>query len=185
MIWVDYLLALQLLTSPADAIDLHAEPRNYMALRPALQRLSIHWEILDPREVRYVLTRPEDFSSDVNLLRRRYCDLADAPALCDCQRFPGRDVVNELLSFNRAYRQYLGSRQPIDLARWWDFRAALQETDYLYQVWDTLRDARCEYYYVTVRRRALKKLREMLGEEAYFNGELPPHVPLWRFQELD
>jgi hypothetical protein len=28
---------------------------------------------------------------------------------------------------------------------------------------------------------ALKKLRDMLGEEAYFNGELPPYVPEWSF----
>ena len=76
--------------------------------------------------------------------------------------------------FNRAYRQHLGLRQPVELARWWDLRTALQETDHLYQVWDNVRDARCEYYYVTVRRQALKKLREMIGENAYYQGQMPP-----------
>ena len=93
--------------------------------------------------------------------------------------------MNELLSFNRAYRQYLGSRQPVDLAGWWEFRIAIQETDCLYHIWDTLRDVRCQDHYVTVRRRVLKKLRETLGEEAYYKGQLPPHVPFWCFQEID
>jgi hypothetical protein len=185
MIRLDYLLALALLTAPpdtavlADARDVHA------ALRPTLQTLAVQLEILDPREVRYILARAEDFTSDLNLLRRRYRDLNDAPLLHDCHRLPDRATVNELLSFNRAYRQHLDVRQPVELAHWWEVRAILQETDQLYQIWDTVRDARCEYYYVTVRRQALKRLREALGDEAYFSGRLPPHVPLWRFQQID
>jgi hypothetical protein len=179
------MLALSLLTAPPEAADPPANPHLYASLRPALQTLAVRWEILDPREVRYVLTRPEDFASDLNLLRRRFRDLTDAPPLQDCLRLPSRELVNELLSFNRAYRQHIAVRQPVELAHWWKFRAALQETEYLYQVWDTVRDARCEYYYITVRRQALKKLRDMLGEEAYYSGQLPPPVPVWRFQETD
>ena len=63
-------------------------------------------------------------------------------------------------------------------------RAALKETDWLYQIWDAVRDARCEYYYVTVRRQALKRLQTMLGSEAYSAADLPPYVPVWRFQEI-
>ena len=62
-------------------------------------------------------------------------------------------------------------------------RVALQETDRLYQVWDKVRDARCPYYYVTVRRQALKQLRELVGEDSYYSGNLPPCVPLWHFRE--
>ena len=67
--------------------------------------------------------------------------------------------------------------------RSWLVRLALKETDCLYQVWDSVRDARCEYYYITVRRQALKKLHPLLGPDAYAGGEWPPHVPLWRFSE--
>jgi hypothetical protein len=38
---------------------------------------------------------------------------------------------------------------------------------------------------VTVRRQALKKLRETVGEDAYWSGCLPPHVPVWRFARID
>ena len=60
---------------------------------------------------------------------------------------------------------------------------AVAETDRLYRVWDAVRDARCEFYYVTVRRQALKRLKEMVGDEAFAEVDLPPHVPGWRFQE--
>ncbi len=182
---LDYLLAVALLTASPDAPDPAAGPDTYAALRPTLQALSLQWEILDPREVRYVLTRPEDFASDLKLLRRRYRDLANAPPLHDCVRFPDRNLVNDLLAFNRSYRQHLDARQAMELTHWWELREALQEADRLYQIWDTVRDARCDYYYVTVRRQALKRLKEMVGEEAYYSSNLPPHVPVWRFQKID
>jgi hypothetical protein len=185
MVGLDSLLVLSLLTSPTSAPDPAITPQVFALNRPAMQALAVQWEILDPRETRYILARAEDFISDLNLLRRRHHDLADGPSLQDGLRFPDRDVVNDLLAFNRAYRQHLTMRQPVELVRCWELRAALQETDYLYQIWDTVRDARCDYYYVTVRRQALKKLRKMLGDEAYYFGRLPPHVPLWRFQEID
>jgi hypothetical protein len=185
MFGFDYFLAATLLTAPADTGEPAPNAQAFATLAPVLQGLAVQWEILDAREVRYILARPEDFASDLNLLRRRFHDLAEAPALRDGLRFPDREVVNDLLSFNRAYRQHLSIRQPVELVRWWELRTALQETDQLYQVWDTVRDARCEYYYVTVRRQALKRLRKLLGDEAYYFGRLPPHVPLWRFQEIN
>jgi hypothetical protein len=181
---LDYALAVALLTLGPDGADVTPmEP--YSNLRPALQALAVHWEILDPREIRYVLTRGEDFAADLKLLRRRCHDLEDAPPLHDCMRFPDRALINDLLSFNRAYRQHLDSRQSLELTYWWELREALQEADRLYQIWDTVRDARCDYYYVTVRRQALKKLRDTVGGEAYCNGCLPPHVPVWRFGHID
>jgi hypothetical protein len=181
----EYLLAVALLTASPDAPEPNVNPDLYLNLRPTLQQLAIQWEILDPREVRYVLTRSEDFNSDLKLLRRRYLELADAPPLSDCQRFPDRGMISDLLAFNRSYRQHLDSRQTIELVHWWELREAIQDTDRLYQVWDTIRDARCDYYYVTVRRQALKRLRDTLGPEAYYTGNLPPHVPIWRFACAD
>jgi hypothetical protein len=181
---LNYALAVALLTAPPEAAELPAA-EEFATVRPTLQALAISWEILDPREVRYVLTRPEDFGADLKLLRRRYQDLFDAPPLCDGLRFPDRGLINEMLSFNRAYRQHLDSRQSLDTTYWWELHEAVQEADRLYQIWDMVRDARCDYYYVTVRRQALKKLRESIGPQAYYTGNLPPHVPVWRFARID
>jgi len=185
MIPLDYALAVALLATPAESLDLTGVSERFVTVRPTLQALAIQWEILDPREVRYVLMRSDDFSGDLKLLRRRFQELADAPPLHDQMRFPDRALINDLLSFNRAYRQHLDNRQSMELTYWWELREILQEVDRLYTIWDTIRDARCDYYYVTVRRQALKKVKEMLGDEAYYNGQLPPHVPVWRFARID
>jgi hypothetical protein len=186
MTFAELLLAAALLTGsgPAEMQTPAVAQAAFPTLRFSLLSLALEWEILDPRETRYVLTRADDLTSDLRMLQRRYQDLVDAPPLSDAMRFPDRAVVNELLVFNRAYRSYIELRQPTEMAHVSDLRAVQREVDYLYQVWDAVRDARCEYYYVTVRRQALKHLRELLGEEAYYSGQLPPHVPVWRFREL-
>ena len=183
MLPLDYLLAVVLLTAPPGADDLPVSAEMFPVLRMPLQGLAVTWEILDPRELRDILARPEDFAADLNLLRRRCQELVSAPAVDDCLRFPERPMVNELLAYNRAYRQHMDMRQPLELVHGWELRLALQETDRLYQIWDKVRDARCPYYYVTVRRQALKQLREMVGDECYYSGNLPPCVPLWRFRD--
>jgi hypothetical protein len=184
MLPLDYLLAAVLLTASGGA-EPQVVPEMFPALRLPLQGLAVTWEILDPREVRYILARPEDFAADLSLLRRRCQELATAPAVGDCLRVPERTTINELLAFNRCYRQHIDVRQPLERVHWWELRVALQETDRLYQIWDSVRDARCPYYYVTVRRQALKRLREMVGEDSYYSGNLPPCVPLWQFREAD
>ncbi|MFN4259418.1 MAG: hypothetical protein ACK4RK_08965 [Gemmataceae bacterium] len=179
----DFLLAAALLTTPPDAPVAPVPEEAFPQLRSALQALAVEWEILDAREARYILARPDDLRADVLLLRQRFHDLQDAPPVCDSERFPDRATVNDMLAFNRAYRQHIDNRQLMDLANWWALKVVLEETDRLYQVWDTVRDARCEYYYVTVRRQALKRLRDTLGPEAYYSGQLPPYVPVWHFQD--
>jgi hypothetical protein len=185
MLPINHLLAFILLTTTPGTPDPARLAGLYPALRLPLQAMAVRWEILDPREARFILARPEDFAADLALLRHRFQDLADAPLLADSQRFPDRATVNDLLAFNRAYRQHVDMRQPVELVHWWELRTALQETDYLYEVWDKVRDARCDYYYVTVRRLALKQLRDLVGEDAYYAGTLPPCVPIWRQQQLD
>jgi hypothetical protein len=178
------LLATALLTAPPDALQTPKDLSLYAGLREPLRELAIQWEILDPREAPFMLARAEEFPDDLNMLRRRYQELSDAPSVHDALRFPSRALVTDYLDFNRSYRRYLDLRQPVDRARWWEYQTALEETEQLYHIWDTVRDARCECYYIHIRRRALKTLRTTIGEEDYYNGKLPPYVPLWRFQEI-
>jgi len=156
-------------------------------IRKALQYLATQQEVLDYREVKHVFSRSEDFSSDLHLIQKRYQDLKDAPPLHDCMRFVDRSTVSDMLAFNRKYKEHLEAARTIDLvnAEW--YRAAISETEHLYRIWDMVRDARCEYYYVTVRRAALKKLRDddWVGYERYYSGCLLPHVPIWRFRSID
>ena len=148
-----------------------------------LVQLALVNEILDPREVRYVLVKHDEFVSDLRMIQRRSHDLQQAPFLSDAVRFPERALVNELLLMNRSYRQYLENCLPL-YPHSAELKTAREEVEVLYQVWDAVRDARCEYYYVHIRRQALKKLQDMLGEDDYERGKLPPHVPHWRFTAL-
>jgi hypothetical protein len=180
---LDYVLAVALLLAPPEKGDPVPLP-EFTSLGPTVQALALSWEVLDPRETSYVLARPLHFDTDLRLVRQRSHDLADAPPLADAQRFPPRDTICEMLSFNRDYhrnlslrRQAQGGRDGLD--------EALDEADQLYRVWDAVRDARSEFYYVCVRREALAKLRQVLGPDAYARGVLPPHVPLWRFERRD
>ncbi|VTR99920.1 hypothetical protein [Tuwongella immobilis] len=181
---LEYVLATALLVAPPGTPELPPDANRWPAVQAALHQVAMEWEILDKRETRYVLARLEDYENDLNLLRRRHQELKDAPRVGDSNRFPDRSAVNDLLTFNRAYRRHLDSRQTIETDRSSMLQLAMRETDRLYQIWDSVRDARCEFYYVTVRRQALKRLQELLGPEAYYSGNLPPHVPLWHFQEL-
>lgn len=144
-----------------------------------LKSLSFQEEILDRREADHILQSRPVFAGDVRLLQGRFAELRHAPYLEECRRFPDRKLVNEFLNFNRAYRQDLVARMAIDKVHAEELRFVLAEVDALYQVWDTVRDARCEFYYDTVRRQALDLLRRLIGDEAFYSGRLPPHVPVW------
>ena len=177
----DLVLAALLISAPPGTPETPPSAERWSVVQAALHKTAIEWEILDERETRYVLARLDDFEPDLNLLRRRYVDLADAPKVADAARFPDRQAVNEFIRFNRAYRKTLETRQVWEADRADAIRIVVLETDRLYRVWDSVRDARCDFYYVTVRRQALKKLQEMLGQDAYTAGDLPPYVPEWRF----
>jgi hypothetical protein len=179
----DLVLAAALLAAPPGTPEEAPAADRWPALQEALHKTAVRLEILDERETRYVLARLEDFETDLDLLRRRRADLADAPPLADADRLPARDAVNQLVQFNRTFRRHLEGRLVWEADRADVLGVAMAETDRLYRVWDAVRDARCEFYYVTVRRQALKRLQDMVGSEAFDAVTLPPHVPGWRFQE--
>jgi hypothetical protein len=185
MYGLDLLLAAFLLQGPDISThpDAKALERLFPVVNKTLVKVALLWEILDPREVRYVMTREDEFLTDLRMLQRRQRDLYDAPPLYDADRFPDRATVNELLIFNRSYRQHLDATIPL-YPNNSELRAAKDEVEQLYQIWDAVRDARCDYYYVHIRRQALKKLRDQLGQPEYLSATLPPHVPTWRFVQV-
>ena len=179
----DILLAAMLLTSPPGTSETLPPPDRWPAIQAAVHHLAVKWEILDKAEMKYIFAEPKDFAIDLEILRHRYIDLADAPKAAEAYRFPDRRYSAEMIQFNRAFRASLTTRQSAEADRIDDLSEATKETDRLYHVWDAARDARCDYYHVTVRRQALKKLKTLLGDEAYAAGALPPNVPTWRFVE--
>lgn len=153
-------------------------------LREALQKQALADEVVDPREARYILARDQDLKHDLALVGKRYVELAGAPSLAWLGQFPGHEYAVACVSFNRSYYGFLTTQAAVRLKEreWYD--ETICQTEKLYQLWDAVRDAQTGYYYVTVRRAALLKVLEMVGEEDFCAGRLPPCVPLWRFQQV-
>jgi hypothetical protein len=175
------LLAAALLTGAWDAPLPENPAAAHAFVAPTLRDLAIRLEIMDRKETDFILAHPEDFAEHVRLLQDRFLELRDAPPVGEATRFPSRDLVNDLLNFNRAFYQALTERMEVDTVHTEELEAARTETTMLYNVWDAVRDARCEFYHVNVRRQALLQLRRLIGDRAFYTGELPPYVPLWRF----
>lgn len=180
----DLVLAAALICTPPGPVEPVPPPELWLTLRPAVRRLAVDWELADDRELRYLANRREDFPGDIDTLRRRHADLSDAPPVADHLRFPPRETVNELVRFNRAFRAHLEQRWELETDRRPLLEAAIRETDERYRVMDECRTAGCEFMYVTVRRQALKRMRDALGGRAYDCCELPYCVPLHRFNEV-
>jgi hypothetical protein len=173
----DYALAVLLLTTPLDPGELgpHLE-----VVKPTFLRLAVEAEILDRREESYFEGLSRDPVGDVRALRQRYEQLRSAPALAEAERFPERPLIEDMLAFNRAYRKHLALGMPVNSRHADEIRQAIHEVDQCYQVWSLLRDARCKFYYVTVRRQSLQQVSDLIGAEAFCRGQLPPHVPIWQ-----
>lgn len=182
----DLFLAVTLLTAPVNTPEPTPCEDRWPAVRDAIHKTAVDWEIMDPRETRYLMACRDDFDADLNLLRKRYIELKDAPRLSDCKLLPDRKTVNDLITFNRAFRKHLEEKLVWEQDRADVYNEAIRETDVCYRQWDAMRDAQCDFYYVTVRRAALLKAKELWGKDAkgeynYLRTEYPPYVPDWRF----
>jgi len=155
----------------------HKEP--IPAYWPAVRWPLIAWfiaaELMDAREIPYTLQDPGELAGDLARFRERAAELKDAPPLVDAERFPSREDGNAVCGFIHTHQAHLETIR--DLYPW-DQRIHLArlESDRVYAVWDAVRDARCEYFYIVPRRMALKRLRVMLGAD-YYAGRLPCPIP--------
>ena len=173
------------LTTPPEYFDHTEVNRWYPLLSGAVRATALKLEVLDARETGHLLARPDDFKDDLRGLQERYQDLSNAPPLSEAERFPGRELVSDLMAFNRAYHENLTKRLEMDRVHAEELRSALLETDQLHRVWNTVHEVNCPYYYTTYRRQALRQLRDLMGDEAFYTGTLPPHLPLWRIPVVD
>ncbi len=179
----DLFLATILLSAPVGTPEQTPPPERWNVVQAAIHEIAVEWEILDSRETRYVLANLEDFQADLDFLRKRKAELLEAPKLAESARLPTRSLMDEHIRFNRAYRKHLDTRILWEADRADQISEAVRETDRLYKMWDAMREAKCEFHYVTYRRLALKKFKDALGTEVYASGELPPCVPDWRFSK--
>lgn len=112
---------------------------------------------------------------------------APAPPPVEVGQFPRRDAVAAALYLNMRYGNHLHERihSGLERHRTGTLTVANVETQQLRKCWnllDTVTDPSLDADY---RRFWAGKLRQMIGERAYWRGEIPPPVPLWRFRSMD
>lgn len=154
----------------------------------SIKQLCVENELIDPREVKFYFWNVPPHNNiqyDLDIIRKRRDDLESCPKLFHSCRFPTRQTALELKAFNVQYREFLENKQIIDPANYFSYQEMIDETKELYDIWSIVDETQSEYYYITVRRQALKKLLDVIGEGAFYDGALPPIVPLWRFQRIN
>jgi hypothetical protein len=180
----DLLFAAMLLSAPVGAPEVPPVPERWPVVRDSLRQTAVEWEILDPRETGYVLAKLEDFQEDLNFLRKRRGDLREAPRVVESNRLPDRETINNCIKFNRSFKTNMEMRILWEADRADFIREVINENERLYKIWDAIRDAKSSLHYVTTRRLALQKLRDIIGPDAYASGDAPPYVPEWRFTHV-
>lgn len=178
MIPLEYVLATATLVSPCEA-----PPAVIPCSLSSLQSIAVSMEILDPRELHYVFTVQQDSYQDLRMVHRRYETLRNAPPVCDSIRFPDRETIDRAITANRKLKQYLEGRYELYRDAW--LLDAIADCDGAYTAWDLARDARCEWYHVSVRRKAILDLRDTIGPTQYYAGCLTPPLPAWAYRRMD
>lgn len=111
------------------------------------------------------------------------------PTVADRFNFPSREACVVAKDVNREYKRYLqgllGHYDTND-PRGGELRSVVEQVDSLYWAWDWLYDAQAPEGFVDSRRiNALWRLKNIIGEEAYWAGRMPLPVPIHRFHPID
>lgn len=155
---------------------------EFTALNVALVRMAVAMEVLDSREGAYTFNQTIESvaSADLDRIRERVFDLADSPSVATIESWPDREVFIQRCHFNRRYLAHIEGLWRAEPDRKHLYEEVIGEINWLYQVNDLMRDARSEYFYVYVRRRAAKRAIQMAGDQIFDC----PAAPIWRMNEL-
>ena len=108
-------------------------------------------------------------------------------SLDDLRFLPSHDFIAVSLEANCSYRKYLCDRYPLSPAEgeWREFQerqAAFSSLCWyqLYYARQNWQMPQKNWFDEETRLEHLERLRELLGDEAYFAGRMPAPVPTWR-----
>lgn len=155
----DVLFALAILTSDGPVSD-----AELAIFRPAILAVSQANEICDQREGAYLFCAPQEA---LETLRNRWVDFADAPHLADRDRFPDRKFCVDRCAINRERRAWLVKLGEVNSLWKAECDAEIGFVDREYEIWDNLRDAHQDGYWIVTRRIALLRVRELIGDDFY------------------
>ena len=118
-----------------------------------------------------------------SLLILAFSLLSFDPLEAELASFPPKEVVRCSLDCNLRHAQWLYERWRVGVA----WTEADEESYWINKrlgaCWQHLECARTTTHDLPNRRKKIQLLRELLGEFAFWQGCMPPPVPVWRFKE--
>ncbi len=106
------------------------------------------------------------------------------PTLADLHRFPDHTYAHEAWQFAYKYDTYLHRRWELESCYQNELDAQLEEARALRHYWNLLDSATNPESWRHNQIEALTELRDRLGPIAWGNGQMPPPVPWWTFEDV-
>ena len=103
------------------------------------------------------------------------------PAACEVNRFPPEWMIDDALTLNAEHKDWLYSEKIFHVQDWEGWEEVYTETGEIQRAWHLLRLARSDHWSENCRRGFLEQLRELIGPEAFYAGQMPPPIPYWRY----
>ena len=119
------------------------------------------------------------FPDEITWCRLHRRNLRGTPPSWDALRFPPTEVADVFGPEAWEYLRYLEAMRWLDECNWAKYGPAIKAAEIRFKIWNTLRVTNHSSIWVQHKRMNLYKLRELLGEEYYNAGWVPPPVPPW------
>jgi hypothetical protein len=159
------LLAFLLILSPVDLPVPRTAPEPLFV---ALQRVAQLLDLTDDRD-----RWRDDFAAEVRWCRQTWRELRYCPPSSTIVLLPPHDICFASLDANRSFQEYLRLRGLVLLHRQFELERARAECRLPARIWHAAAEATSPGTLVHARRRALCRLRELIGDDY----QMPPPVP--------
>jgi hypothetical protein len=138
-----------------------------------INQVAVSLEIMDKGE--YLGSE----SSKLFVLRERYRTIKNAPKAWEINRFPSSRASVDGIHANNDYGDYI---EVAGLLHWKASKlmTVREENAQLRRIWFSLYHAHSSSSVFEVRLHLLQ-LKESIGNEQFYLGQMPPPVPVWRF----
>lgn len=160
--------------------------KNDIYLTKALQIVAIEEDCLDNWRSEVIISNwfTTQLIEDIITIRHSYDEVRDCPKLEELYTFGfGNKTAQYNLDLNRGFDSTLHKMYNLFPTHNTLFEAYYWNK-HLYHIWSNIHEATSTNYSSKQRRMALRKLKELIGEEDFKNRNFPPPYPVWTFSEI-
>jgi hypothetical protein len=102
------------------------------------------------------------------------------PKATDLKRFPGYIECGHATDLSKEFQRWCQTHQQLEPSKFEYYEVLRLDAIWRQNVWELLEDC-WRHYDEEGQRRCLQRLREEIGDEAYFFSYMPHPLPIWAF----